>query len=94
MAGVLNELRRLILDVESLVVPLRVQFLQFEDEVVLLAPLAQLKGRTSDNGKLVWNDIEEMAPQVEMGTDPQDSFTKMDVQGQLKNGIRVEMDQL
>jgi hypothetical protein len=94
MAGVLNELRWLILDVEPLTVPLRVQFLQFEDEVVLLAPLAQLKGRTSDNGKLVWNDIEEMAPQVEMGTDPQDSFTKMDVQGQLKNGIRVEMDQL
>ena len=38
MAGVLNELRRLILDVESLVVPLRVQFLQFEDEEVLLVP--------------------------------------------------------
>ena len=38
MAGVLNELRRLILDVEPLAVPLHVQFLQFEDEVVLLAP--------------------------------------------------------
>ena len=94
MAGMLNELRQLILDVEPLTVPLRVQFLQFEDEVILLAPLAQLKCRISDNGKLVWNDIEEMASQVEMGTDPQDSFTKMDVQGQLKNGIRVEMDQL
>ena len=94
MAGVLNELRWLILDVEPLTVPLRVLFLQFEDEVVLLAPLAQLKGRTSNNGRLVWNDMEEMAPQVEMGIDPQDSFAKMDVQRQLKNGIRVEMDQL
>jgi len=36
MAGVLNELRRLILDVEPLTVPLHVRFLQFEDEVVLL----------------------------------------------------------
>ena len=62
MAGVLNELRRLILDIEPLAVPLRVQFLQFEDKVVLLMPLAHLKGRTSDNGRLVWNDMEEMAP--------------------------------
>ena len=38
MAGMLNELRQLILDVEPLAVPLRVQFLQFEDKVVLLAP--------------------------------------------------------
>ena len=53
MAGVLNELRQLILDVEPLAAPLLVRFLQFEDEVVLLVPLAQLKGRTSDNGRLV-----------------------------------------
>ena len=53
MAGVLNELKQLILDVEPLAAPLLVRFLQFEDEVVLLVPLAQLKGRTSDNGRLV-----------------------------------------
>ena len=65
-----------------------------EVEVLSLAPLAQLEGRTSDNGSQVWHHMEEMAPQVEMGIDPQESFAEMDVDGDLKNGIRVEMDQL
>jgi len=38
--------------------------------------------------------MEETALQVEMGIDPQESFAKMDVDGAMKNGIRVEMDQL
>ena len=62
MAGVLNELRQLILDVEPLAALLLVRFLQFEDEVVLLVPLAHLKSHTSDKGRLVWNNMEEMAP--------------------------------
>ena len=75
--------------------PLLVRIPQVDEvEVLCLAPLAQLEGRTFDNGSRVWLHMEEMVPQVEMGIDPQDSFAKMDVQGQLKNGIRVEMDQL
>jgi hypothetical protein len=65
-----------------------------EVEVLCLAPLAQLEGRTSDKGSQVWLHMEEMVPQVEMGIDPQESFAEMDVDGDLKNGIWVEMDQL
>ena len=75
--------------------PLLVRIPQVDEvKVLCLAPLAQLEGRTSDNGSRVWLHMEETALQVEMGIDPQESFAKMDVDGAMKNGIRVEMDQL
>ena len=94
-AGVRKWLRWLILDVEPLSVPRLVRIPQVDEvEVLCLAPLAQLEGRTFDNGSRVWLHMKEMAPQVEMGIDPRESFAEMDVDGDLKNGIRVEMDQL
>ena len=75
--------------------PLLVRIPQVDEvKVLCLAPLVQLESRTSNNGSRVWLHMEETAPQVEMGIDPHESFAEMDVYGDLKNGIRVEMDQL
>jgi hypothetical protein len=88
----------MVSNVESPLPPPRQTNRELVGDVLLFHPLLQLQSSTTDiiHGTIarLWFEMEEVAKEVEVRFYPQEGFTEMNKDGNVKNRIGVEVMEL
>jgi hypothetical protein len=88
----------MILDIKPMILPPGKVGGEFVREIFVAGLLSQLDAGTPHNGKILccglWFDVEEEAEKIPVGFDSEESFTEIDENWNVADGIRVEMMKL